>query len=455
MKEFKILSPTAILGYGFPESSFLRGIAEKPDLIAVDGGSVDPGPYYLGSGKAFTNRVGVKRDLRYMLKAGVELGVPVVVGTAGGSGAKAHLDWCRDIVLEIAAEEKLDFKLGLIYADVAPELIKQAIRDKKTEALADLAPLSETDVDQAAAVVAQMGTERIIAALDAGCRVILAGRAYDPSCFSSLPIKLGYDPALATHLGKILECAAIAADPGSGADSVLGILKDDAFILKPLSDARRFTSTSVAAHSLYEKSDPYSLPGPGGSIDLRQVSFTEIGGGMVEVKGTRFVPTEGYKIKLEGVRSVGFRTVSMAGTRDPIMIGQIEEILKKVQESVDANLANEGLTGKISFHLYGKNAVMGALEPDAPAAPQELGILMEAVAPTQSEADTICSIVRSSLLHYGYPGRIATAGNLAFPFSPSDIQAGEVFEFHIYHLMEVEDESLFPLETMDVKGASA
>lgn len=454
MKEFKILSPTAILGYGFPHDSFMRGIAEKPDLIAVDGGSVDPGPYYLGAGKPFTNRVGVKRDLRYMLKEGMQLGVPVIVGTAGGSGAGAHLDWCREIVLEIAAEEDLEFKLGLIYADVDRNLIKEAIRAGKTEALADLPPLTESDVDQAAAVVAQMGTERIIAALDAGCRVILAGRAYDPCCFSSLPIRLGYDPALATHLGKILECAAIAADPGSGADSVLGILRKDSFILKPLSDARRFTATSVAAHSLYEKSDPYSLPGPGGSIDLKEVSFTELGDGMVEVKGTRFVPTEGYKIKLEGVRSVGFRTISMAGTRDPIMIAQIEDILEKVEASVDANLASEGLKARISFHLYGKNAVMGALEPDAPAAPREIGILMEAVAPTQSEADTILSIVRSSLLHYGYPGRIATAGNLAFPFSPSDIQAGEVFEFHIYHLMEVEDESLFPLKTLDVKGAA-
>ena len=52
--EFKILSPTAILGYGFPEESFKRGMAEKPDLIAVDAGSTDPGPYYLGAGKAFT-----------------------------------------------------------------------------------------------------------------------------------------------------------------------------------------------------------------------------------------------------------------------------------------------------------------------------------------------------------------------------------------------------------------
>ncbi len=51
---FKVLSPTAILGYGFPEKSFRRGIEKKPDLIAVDAGSTDPGPHYLGIGKSFT-----------------------------------------------------------------------------------------------------------------------------------------------------------------------------------------------------------------------------------------------------------------------------------------------------------------------------------------------------------------------------------------------------------------
>ena len=53
-RTFKILSPTAILGYGFPEESFLKAMAESPDLIAVDAGSSDPGPHYLGAGKPFT-----------------------------------------------------------------------------------------------------------------------------------------------------------------------------------------------------------------------------------------------------------------------------------------------------------------------------------------------------------------------------------------------------------------
>ena len=54
--DFRILSPTAILGYGFPEELFHRGIQRRPHLIACDAGSTDPGPYYLGSGKPFTNR---------------------------------------------------------------------------------------------------------------------------------------------------------------------------------------------------------------------------------------------------------------------------------------------------------------------------------------------------------------------------------------------------------------
>ena len=45
-EEFRILSTTAILGYGFPKESFEEGMKRKPDLIAVDAGSTDPGPFY-------------------------------------------------------------------------------------------------------------------------------------------------------------------------------------------------------------------------------------------------------------------------------------------------------------------------------------------------------------------------------------------------------------------------
>ena len=77
----------------------------------------------------------------------------------------------------------------------------------------------------------------------------------------------------------------------------------------------------------------------------------------------------------------------------------------------------------------------------------ELCIIIEAVAKTQEESNTICSSARSTLLHYGYEGRKSTAGNLAFPFSPSDFSAGEVYVFSIYHLMEVDN----PLEGITIE----
>jgi len=91
------------------------------------------------------------------------------------------------------------------------------------------------------------------------------------------------------------------------------------------------------------------------------------------------------------------------------------------------------------FRLYGRDGVMGALEPRPDAGTHELGIVIEAVAPTQALADTICGFARSTMLHYGYPGRVSTAGNLAFPYSPSDLKAGEVYRFSVYHLLPVDD----------------
>ena len=109
MREFKILSATAILGYGFPEKSFIEGMKRKPDVIAVDAGSTDPGPYYLGAGKSFTNRGAVKRDLEIMMENSIKNHIPLIIGTAGGSGGDVHLSWCKDIIYEIAKEKNLKF----------------------------------------------------------------------------------------------------------------------------------------------------------------------------------------------------------------------------------------------------------------------------------------------------------------------------------------------------------
>tara|TARA_R110001599_G_scaffold353459_1_gene592385 strand:+ start:83316 stop:84668 length:1353 start_codon:yes stop_codon:yes gene_type:complete len=450
MARFTILSPTAILGYGFPESSFERGLAHNPDLIAVDAGSADPGPYYLGAGKSFTDRAAVRRDLSLLLRASVSRGIPLVIGSAGGAGAQPHLQWTVDIVKELAGELALSFRLGIVAADVAREVLLQGLQQDRVEALTGAGPLTADTLYQTGAMVAQMGVEPIQQALNAGCDVVVAGRAYDPAVFAALPILRGYDAGLALHLGKILECAAIAASPGSGSDCALGILEDDRFILQPLSESRSFTAASVAAHTLYEKSDPYILPGPGGSLDLRNVSFENIGEGRVAVSGSRFTPSEDYYLKIEGARRVGYRSIAIAGIRDPIMIASIAEILDQVRSRVN-ELHPAGLQqGSLHFHIYGRDAVMGDREPQRKKLSHELGIVIDTVCPNPEAADTLCSLTRSTLLHFGYEGRIATAGNLAFPFSPSDLRAGEVYEFSVYHLLQTDALSLFPLSIVEL-----
>ncbi|MCL2170288.1 MAG: DUF1446 domain-containing protein [Defluviitaleaceae bacterium] len=439
MREFKILSPTAILGYGFPAASFEAGLLHNPDAIAVDAGSTDPGPYYLGAGKSFTDRGAVKRDMEFMLTAAVSRGIPLLVGSAGGAGADSHLEWNVDIVKEIAREKGLSFKMAVISSQLSIETVVGAWP------LVQLAPAPvpcEQDILDSVNIVAQMGEKPFMDALEAGAQVVIAGRAYDPAVFAAPAILAGFDAGLAMHMGKILECAAIAATPGSGSDCMLGILRDDHFEMTAPSPIRKCTITSVAAHTLYEKSDPTKLPGPGGVLDLSQCTFEQNGDSVI-VRGSRFVPDSGQSyVKLEAAKLSGYRTVSFAATVDPIMISQIDKIVQAVKDRVKSNFENID-NFYLDFKIYGASGAAFYGKENA-VAPAEIAIIIEAVAPTVEIAGTICSFARSTLLHFGYEGRISTAGNLAFPFSPSDFAGGAVYEFSLYCLMEAEKAKFVP-----------
>src|SRR5699024_12724861 len=51
----------------------------------------------------------------------------------------------------------------------------------------------------------------------------------------------------------------ISATPGTAKDGMIGILRDDHFLVRPTNDDRACTVESVASHTLYEKSHPYSV----------------------------------------------------------------------------------------------------------------------------------------------------------------------------------------------------
>ncbi len=457
MDELRILSPTAILGYGFPAESLAEGMRRNPHAIAVDAGSTDSGPYWLGlesgagGGKIAQFAKVMEADLKPLLRAALEAGIPLIIGSAGGAGGNMHLMGIAILVREIAERESMKFRMALIQAEIEKELVKEKLRQGKIAPLGPVPELTEDEVDKSVRIVAQMGVEPFVKALEEGAQVIVAGRASDPGMFAALPVLKGFDKGLAIHMGKILECGAIAAEPGSGSDVVLGAIRRDHFIVEPMNPERRCTIRSVAAHSLYESSDPWRLKEPGGAVDLQDVRFEAETERRVKVSGSRFIPDRVYRIKLEGAALEGYRSICIAGIRDPAAIAHIEEMLdearKRTAEQFSGPVSDEWA---LHFRVYGRDGVMGPLEKDR-TGPHEVGLVIEAVAAAQDQATSICMFAHAIILHYGFPGRTSTAGNLAFPFSPQDIPVGPVHRFNIYHLMEVDDPlAHFPAQVLEV-----
>lgn len=443
MTPITVLTPTGTLGYGFGAEALRRGMSLRPQVIAVDAGSTDPGPHYLGSGETLVSRYVMKRELTDLILAGRGAGIPVIVGSAGGSGSHAHVEWTLAIVREIAREQGVHFRLAAIHADIPRERIHAALGRGEIDDFEAGYPLTNVLVDESNAIVAQMGHEPIAAALESGADVIVAGRACDDSTIAAFPIWKGADPGLAIHMGKILECGAFSAEP-FGMDVMLGTVDARSFVLEPGSVDRRASLTSVAAHSLYEREDPFEQAGPGHRIDMSACRYEQVNDRQVRVTGTRFVATPEYWVKLEGARPAGYRTVSIAGIRCPTMIARIDGILDDMKARTEAYFAPERLA--IVYHVYGRDGVMRALEPRKAIASHELGLVIDVVAASQELAHAACHFLSGGLLHYHYPGQYNTAGNLAFPHSPSEIDAGLAYEFSAYHLMKARSSTeLFPI----------
>lgn len=449
-ENIKILAPCGILGYGYPRQSFLNGMAKRPDAIVVDAGSTDAGPHKLGAGTAIVSRHACKKDLELMITEGARAKIPVIIGSAGGSGGRVHVEWTWEIIQEILREQHLEqMRTAIIWADIKKDTVRERMQEGRVFPLgAGVKELTPKRLEETTGIVAQMGHEPVVRALEEGYQLIICGRAYDPAPFAAVAIYHGFPAAYGYHAGKILECAALCAVPGTTKDCMLGTITQDGFLIEPLSHERRCTELSVAAHTFYEKDHPYILHGPGSVLDLEQCSFRETGDGGVWVTGSRIEETPQYYIKLEGARLAAYRSFVVAGARDPIFISRIDEIegaAKRQVESYYSEIPKEDYT--IHFMNYGIDAVMGELEPERDQLPHEVGIVFEVLARSQDIADTVCGSLRSSLLHYGYEGRKATAGNLAFPFAPSDVSFGPVYEFCVYHLMEVADGlEQFPIE---------
>jgi hypothetical protein len=432
-RPLKLLGASGQLGYGIPTPAFQAGLERKPDLIGCDMGSIDIGPYYLGSGNMATARESTKRDLRKVLIAARQHDIPLVIGSAGSAGGAPHLEQTLAIVREIAKEEGLHFRLGVIAGDIPKDIIIDAIRAQGVVGIDGMPALTEDDVMGAAHIVGQMGMSSFEQALKADIDVLITGRACDTAIFSTLPVMLGFPIGLSVHLAKIIECASLCCLPG-GRDSILATLDDEGFVLESMAPRRRATPTSVAAHSLYEQNDPYVIIEPEGRAVLHDAKYEQIDDRRTRISGAQWLEAPQITIKIEGSTRVGERAILLCGAADPIFIKNHEEILRDVTKVVRDLVCEDAPEDYTLFwRVFGVNGVTDPL-PDA-VTPSEICLTIECIAPTTARASEVVRTMKQYLLHFGYEGRLSTGGNLAFAFTPPEISVGTAYKFSVYHIM--------------------
>lgn len=449
-RALRIIGASGQLGYGIPAGPLQRGMERQPDMIGCDMGSTDIGPNYLGAGKMAVSPEGARRDLRRVLLAARAADIPLVIGSAGSAGAAPHLDQTLAILRDIARDEGLHFRLAAIRADIPRPRVQEALRTGGITPMDAMTPLAPEDIDGASHLVAQMGMEAFRRAFETGADVIVAGRACDTAIFATLPVMLGFAPGPAIHMAKIVECASLCCVPG-GRDSILATLDEAGFELESMEPARRATPSSVAAHALYEQADPNAIHEPAGSVDLSAVRYVALDDRRTRVTGARFIPSPAPRVKLEGATLVGYRSILVAAAADRRFIAARDTILAGLDRLVEQLVCDDGAPRdyRLFFRFYGIDGVT-PLPPGAPL-PREVFVLGECIAPSQARAAEVIRTAKQYLLHYGFEGRLSTAGNLAFPFTPPELDAGPAYRFSVYHLMAAEDQArLFPVVTEDL-----
>ncbi|ETN41222.1 uncharacterized protein HMPREF1541_03157 [Cyphellophora europaea CBS 101466] len=446
-----VLTPVGCLGFGIDEDICDQELARLsqtniPTAIILDSGSTDSGPQKLAHGTTSAPRSAYVRDLGKLLRLVHKYRVPLLFSSAGGDGSGKHVDDMLEVINEVqeVSDQNYKTKCLAVYADVSKARVKENLANGKIRGCGSAVPLlTDADIEGAPTIVGQMGAEPFLDAMYAepNYNVIVGGRSYDPAPFvafmaytamgkSRVPLsKLpGSQLGGFFHIGKILECGAQCATPKSRAARAT-IYRDGSFDVIPLDQGARCTAVSVAAHTLYEKSRPDLLLGPGGCLDLTAASYEELEDGKsVRSMGAKFQHSraigEPYTIKLEGARSQGYRSMFVGAFRDSALTEQIDFLFQKVREYVKLqhrHYADEDWD--LVLHKFGVG---------------EVCVVGETRGVTQDLANSVANAARVACIHGPYPGQKATSGNMAFGIAgKTEIEAGPSAEFCIYHLMEL------------------
>ena len=440
MMPTRVLVPSGVLGLGFDPAALARGVAAGPDIIAIDGGSTDSGPFYLGTGTSKYSRAVCRDEWRQLLEARAKAGVPLVIGSCGTCGTKAAVDWMFDITCELAAELGQQLRVARLYSDVPVDEFRRARDDGGVSPLDPAPAIDDAALAGMTNIVALAGAEQMQAAIDTGADVVLAGRTTDTATIAALPLARGAHAGGAWHGAKIAECGAFCTTrPASG---VIMVSFDAAgFTVTPMGDGVRCTPQSVAAHMLYENSDPWILYEPGGHLDVTAARYSVAGDGSVRVEGAAWVPASSYGVKLEGARRAGYQTMMLAVIRDPRYVAAAadwaDRLLVHCRGLIAVSLSLLDDAYDIELRLIGVDSALGGLERDR-GSPVEVGVMLLITAASQALASEIAAVINPHLLHFPLSDD-EPLPTFAFPVSPVHSDRGAVYEFALNHVLQLAD----------------
>ena len=436
----KVLVPAGALGAGVRPEEVEAGLAAGAHAIALDAGSTDSGPAYLGTGKSKYSRAAVKRDLSILMAARARAGIPLLVGSCGTSGCDEAVDWTLEIVTEIAAEQGLTPRIAVLYSEQDKAILKVRNAQGRIRPLPPLGALDDTTIDACVHIVALLGPEPYVAALRAGAEIVLGGRTTDTAVLAAVPLMLGAAAGPAWHGAKVAECGGQCTvnpmNPG-----ILFTVDGEGFDIVPLSPDNRCEPRTVSAHMLYENSDPFRLVEPGGVLDVTASVYRALDDRAVRVTGSRWAPGP-YTMKLEGAAGGPFQTIMLVGIEDREVLADLDGFMARMnqilRERVDRAMGEGAGDFDISLRAYGWNAVSGQAPPAGTAPPREVGLLFVATAENQALATQIAKVCNPYFFHF--PVRMGIElPSYAFPFSPAEIERGQVFEFKLNHVVETTD----------------
>ena len=455
MESLKIICPNGHLGFApLRPESFQLGVRAQPDYIAADSGSDDVGPVPLGSDTSTSPLSWQRQDLEHMLLASRRLNVPMIIGSAGDTGSNSRVNLYVGLIRELAQKHSLaSFKLGYFYSEVSKEQVRNAIRSgSAVTGLDGFADLTEAELDATSRIVGMAGVHPYMHLLAQGAQVIIGGRSSDAAIFAAPALHHGFAADHAYYLGKVLECASFCAEPYGGKETVLGEITHSDVRVTAMHPPQRCTVASVAGHAMYERSNPYEEFFAGGKLDMTSCHYEQLDERTTRVTGSRFVPDARARVKLEGAGKVGERYVGFCGIRDPYTVAHVDQVIAWAREQARLRFGEPNGANPYALHynVYGRDGVMGDLEPLRHTPGHELGVMVQGVAATQEMAQELTMIGLRQMFYARLPDVKGTAGSVSFPLDEV-LHASPAYRWTVNHTLAVDDPlELFPTHLTQV-----